>query len=56
MGLSSVNALITKWIFKFTLIKRAYTKKQFEELVAKSKFSKSKVQENQIGLEVWLEK
>jgi ubiquinone/menaquinone biosynthesis C-methylase UbiE len=56
MGLSSVNALMTKWIFKFTLIKRAYTKKQFEELVAKSKFGKSKIQENRIGLEVWLEK
>lgn len=56
LGLSHINALMTKWIFKFTLIKRAYTKKQFEELVAKTKFSKSEIRENQIGLEIWLEK
>lgn len=56
MGLNSINTLIIKWIFKFTLIKRAYTKDQFKELVSKSKFSKSEIQENQIGLQVWLEK
>lgn len=56
MGLSSINTLLTKWTFKFMLIKRAYTKKQFEALAAKSKFGKSNIQENQIGLEVWLEK
>jgi hypothetical protein len=56
MGLNSLNTLITKWIFKSTLIKRAYTKNQFKELIAKSKFSQSEIQENQIGLQVWLEK
>ncbi|MBE7555989.1 MAG: class I SAM-dependent methyltransferase [Anaerolineales bacterium] len=56
LGLSKVNTLMTKWTFKFMLIKRAYTKKQFEALVAQSKFSKSNIQENQIGLEIWLEK
>jgi ubiquinone/menaquinone biosynthesis C-methylase UbiE len=56
MGLNSVNTLFTKWIFKFMLIKRAYTKDQFKELVSKTKFSQSKIQENQIGLQVWLEK
>jgi ubiquinone/menaquinone biosynthesis C-methylase UbiE len=56
MGLNSINSLITKWIFKFSLIKRAYTKDQFKTLASKTKFSQSEIQENQIGLEVWLEK
>lgn len=56
LGLNFVNSLMTKWTFKFMLIKRAYTKAQFEELAAKSNFGRSKIQENQIGLEVWLEK
>jgi ubiquinone/menaquinone biosynthesis C-methylase UbiE len=56
MGLNSLNTLITKWIFKFTLIKRAYTKDRFKALVSKTKFNQSKIQENQIGLQVWLEK
>lgn len=56
LGLNSLNSLLTKWTFKFMLIKRAYTKDQFKALVSKSKFSQSKIQENQIGLAVWLEK
>lgn len=56
LGLNWANSLLTKWTFKFMLIKRAYTKDQFKELVARTKFSKSEIQANQIGLEVWLEK
>ena len=56
LGLNPVDSLFTKWTFKFMLIKRAYTTDQFKTMVAKSKFSKSKIQENQIGLAVWLEK
>jgi ubiquinone/menaquinone biosynthesis C-methylase UbiE len=56
LGLNPVNSLLTKWIFKFTLIKRAYTKDQFKALVSQSPFSQSNIRENQIGLEIWLEK
>lgn len=56
LGLNPVNSLLTQWAFKFMLIKRAYTKDQFEELAAKSAFGRSKIQENQISLEIWLEK
>jgi ubiquinone/menaquinone biosynthesis C-methylase UbiE len=56
LGLNSLNSLLTKWTFKYMLIKRAYTKDQFKALVSKTKFSQSEIQENQVGLAVWLEK
>jgi ubiquinone/menaquinone biosynthesis C-methylase UbiE len=56
LGLSGINSLLTKWAFKSMLIKRAYTKDEFTGLVSKSRFKKCKIQEDTIGLEVWLEK
>lgn len=56
LDLTGINRLLTKWIFKFSLIKRAYTKDQFEEMVSKSRFNKCNIQESTIGFEVWLEK
>lgn len=56
MGLSGINKLITRWVFKFMLIKRAYSEDQFKDLVANSKFQTCKVQLDAIGLEVLLEK
>jgi ubiquinone/menaquinone biosynthesis C-methylase UbiE len=56
LGLNSLNTLITKWVFKFTLIKRAHTKDQFKELISQTKFRQSEIKENQIALQVWLEK
>lgn len=58
LGLTGINRLFTKWVFKFSLMKRAYTKDQFREMVSKSRFTKCKIQEDPtgIGLEVWLEK
>jgi ubiquinone/menaquinone biosynthesis C-methylase UbiE len=56
LGLNFVNSFLTKWIFKSTLIKRAYPQDQFKELAAKSAFGRSQIQEEQISLEMWLEK
>jgi ubiquinone/menaquinone biosynthesis C-methylase UbiE len=56
LGLTGFNALLTKWIFRSMLIKRAYTKEEFMELVSKSRFKTCKILENTVGLEVWLEK
>lgn len=56
MGITGINKLMTKWAFKFMLIKQAYTTNQFEEFVAKSKFKTCEIQEDEIGLEVMLEK
>jgi ubiquinone/menaquinone biosynthesis C-methylase UbiE len=56
MGLRGINKLITRWVFKFMLIKRAYSEDQFKDFVANSKFQTCKVQLDAIGLEVLLEK
>jgi ubiquinone/menaquinone biosynthesis C-methylase UbiE len=56
LKLTGINLLLTKWAFKSMLIKRAYTKDEFRELVSKSRFKTCKIQEDTIGLEVWLEK
>ncbi|SEM78750.1 class I SAM-dependent methyltransferase [Lihuaxuella thermophila] len=56
LNLSGFNLLLTKWAFKSMLIKRAYTKDQFRELVSKSSFRTCELQEDTIGVEVWLEK
>jgi ubiquinone/menaquinone biosynthesis C-methylase UbiE len=39
MRLSATNRLITRMTFRFMLLKRAYTKKGFEELVAQQSFA-----------------
>jgi ubiquinone/menaquinone biosynthesis C-methylase UbiE len=56
LGLSKVNAFITKWTFKTMLIKRAYTWREFEEFAAQAGFEKCNIVESLTGLEVWLEK
>ena len=56
LGLSKINALITKATFKYMLIKRAYTRREFEEFAAQAGFEKCNIVESLTGLEVWLEK
>ena len=55
MGIGGFNKLLTKWAFKFMLIKRAYTKAQFQQMVAQSQFKTCMIVEDEIGLEVRLE-
>jgi len=56
MGLSRINTRMTKWAFRFMLVKRAYTKDQFKEFAAKSAFKTCEIKEDPIGLEVWLQR
>ena len=56
LGLSGINRLMTRWAFEFMLIKRAYTKEAFEQLVSKSRFKTCDIRESTISLEVWLQK
>lgn len=56
MGLNRINTFLTKGAFKSMLIKRAYTKSDFEEMAARSTFKKCRIETNAIGLYVWLEK
>ncbi len=56
MGLNWIDSLITKWIFKYMLIKRAYTKDEIKEFVSKTGFRKCDIHETLMGLEIWLGK
>src|SRR5262249_43431781 len=38
MHVSALNALLTRWTFRFVLLKRAYTRGQLERMVAQSRF------------------
>jgi hypothetical protein len=48
--------MITKLTFRFMLLPRAYTKRDFEQLVSQAHFRKVQIQENSIGLEILLRK
>jgi ubiquinone/menaquinone biosynthesis C-methylase UbiE len=56
MWLSRLNILITKWIFKHMLLKRAYSQEQFQDMVASTPFKTCGIKENSLGLEVSLRK
>jgi ubiquinone/menaquinone biosynthesis C-methylase UbiE len=54
MNLGVVNAIITKLTFRFMLLKRAYTKGEFEELISATKFHDIKIREDLTGIEILL--
>jgi ubiquinone/menaquinone biosynthesis C-methylase UbiE len=56
MKLGSVNAIITKLTFRHLLLKRAYTKSEFETMISQTQFADAKIRENAIGLEILLSK
>ncbi len=56
MHVGRINALITRLIFRFMLLKRAWTRDQFEQMLAQTKFGPADIREELIGLELWLPK
>jgi len=56
MGLSAVNKIMTKLTFRFMLIKSAYTKEQFQQMLAQASFSRVDIQEVDIGFEILMTK
>ena len=52
MGLGRVNRILTKFIFRFLLLKRAYSKSDFESLVAQTAFRTVEIRADLIGLEI----
>jgi ubiquinone/menaquinone biosynthesis C-methylase UbiE len=56
MHLGAVNSMITKFTFRHMLLKRAYSKPEFERLVDQTKFGRVEIREDLIGLEVTLHK
>jgi len=54
MHVGSVNGLITKFTFRHVLLKRAYTKRDFEQFVDQTAFSPVEIDQNDLGLELTL--
>ncbi len=56
MQLGPVNAMLTRLIFKHLLLKRAYSREDFEQLASESHFRSCTIDSNSIGLSVRLRK
>jgi hypothetical protein len=56
MRLSMVNKVVTKLTFRFMLLKSAYTREQFEEMLAQASFRSFDIQEVDIGFEIFMTK
>ena len=56
MDVGRVNGVITKLTFRFMLLRRAYTRNDFEQFLAQTKFSRIEIKENPIGLELAMER
>jgi ubiquinone/menaquinone biosynthesis C-methylase UbiE len=56
MGLNAVGKIMTKLTFRFMLVKTAYTKEQFQQMLAQASFSSVDIQEVDIGFEILMTK
>jgi ubiquinone/menaquinone biosynthesis C-methylase UbiE len=56
MRLSRWNAALTRFVFRFGLLRAAYTRKQLTEMVAASRFGRCDIAAQGIGLELRLAK
>lgn len=52
MGLSWFNRLMTKMAFNGMLLKSAYTRGEFEQMLAQTQFSSVNIEEGDMGLEI----
>lgn len=56
LGVSVLNALFMKWTFRSMLLKRAYTRQEFERFIAESGFQGFRIDETPVGFEITLTK
>jgi ubiquinone/menaquinone biosynthesis C-methylase UbiE len=56
MGLSAVNRILTKLAFRLMLLNNAYTRQQFEQMLAQAGFGSVDIREVDIGLEISMRK
>jgi ubiquinone/menaquinone biosynthesis C-methylase UbiE len=56
MNLGIVNEILTKLAFRFMLLKRAYTKSEFEQMISGTGFHDIEIREHLTGLEILLSK
>jgi hypothetical protein len=56
MGLGAIDRLLTQAIFKYFLLKNAYTGAQMRQMAAQTPFADCDIREDSIGMQVWLDK
>jgi hypothetical protein len=56
MGLSWLNALLTRWTFRHMLLKSAYTSAALERMVSASRFGTGEIRRDGIGFDLRLAK
>jgi len=56
MRLGRLNTLITKLTFRYMLLKRAYTRVEFQQLLSQTRFDSCDIREDLIGLELSLQR
>lgn len=52
MGLGWFNSVLTRLIFKYGLVKRAYSQEQFQQMAVQTPFKVCEIQADAIGLTV----
>jgi ubiquinone/menaquinone biosynthesis C-methylase UbiE len=56
MHLGAVNTFVNKLIFRFMLLKRAYTRRQLEDFAARTRFQSVEIKPFEISYEITLER
>jgi ubiquinone/menaquinone biosynthesis C-methylase UbiE len=56
LKLGALNSFVVRQIFRFMLIKRAYTRGQFRQIIAESPFQGGDIQDSLTGVEITLTK
>jgi len=56
MGLTTVNRLLTKMAFRPMLIRSAYTRAEFEQMLAETEFAQADIVEEGMGFEITMRK
>ena len=56
LHMSGFNAWITRFVFRSTLLKNAYTKAEIQNFVSKTNYGQANILEDAIGMEIWLDK
>ena len=56
MGLGPINEAMVKWTFRQMLLKSAYSIVEMKSMIAQTPFGKGRIDVNDIGFQIWLQK
>ncbi|HYN87623.1 MAG TPA: hypothetical protein VER55_03800 [Ardenticatenaceae bacterium] len=56
MGLGPINRFLTKWIFRLSPLKSAYTPAEIRQFVAQTGFRDCDIRQDGVSMEIWLQK